>query len=98
MARGTRNRRRVQEPYGAGAPLAYRAPRSHPGQALGELRKGCARDHRRGENLERQWAEHTLEWWRTVIGTAVESITINPSAVHGRREFDPSAITVKWKL
>lgn len=51
-----------------------------------------------GEGLERQWAGETLEWKRAVIGTIIESITINPPAVHGRHAFDPTAIIVKWKF
>jgi hypothetical protein len=51
-----------------------------------------------GESLERRWRDETLEWKRAVIGAIIESITINPPAVHGRREFDPSAIDVVWRF
>lgn len=51
-----------------------------------------------GESLERRWEGEPLEWRRSMIATVIDSITINPPAVQGRREFDPSAIVVKWKF
>ena len=50
-----------------------------------------------GEALEQRWATETLEWRIAVVGTLIESVTIQP-ALRGRAQFDADAIEVAWKV